>query len=265
MGRSHILVIEDDAGIRQGVVDALQIGGYATSEASDGRSGLELALTSEWDLLLLDLLLPPHCAGCGREGAVLCADCAKPLRRRLGEPAGVPIGLPALMPSGLVQLEWCAMFSGSVREAIHALKYRGERRLTGPLAVAMAERWLRAGVGSDLVTWVPVHETRRRERGFDQAEELARSLAGSLRLPVAACLERHQRTAAQHALDRQQRAASTAGVFQVRARARATVAGHWVLLVDDVLTTGATLAGCAAVLNAAGATAVSAITLARDR
>ena len=164
---------------------------------------------------LLDLLLPPHCAGCGREGAVLCADCAKPLRRRLGEPAGVPIGLPALMPSGLVQLEWCAMFSGSVREAIHALKYGGERRLTGPLAAAMAERWLRAGVGSDLVTWVPVHETRRRERGFDQAQELARSLTGSLRLPVAACLERHQRTAAQHALDRQQRAASTAGVFHV--------------------------------------------------
>ncbi|MCH8804531.1 MAG: response regulator transcription factor [Planctomycetes bacterium] len=58
MRRPHILVIEDDAGIRQGVVDALQIGGYATSEASDGRSGLELALTSEWDLLLLDLLLP---------------------------------------------------------------------------------------------------------------------------------------------------------------------------------------------------------------
>ncbi len=151
---------------------------------------------------LLDLLLPPHCPGCGQEGTLLCVRCSAPLRRRLEEPAGAPIGMPATMPPGLLQLEWCAMYSGSVRAALHALKYRGERRLAGPLAEALAERWLRVGRGGEVVTWVPVHTSRRRERGFDQAEVLARRMAAVLELPVAPLLERHQRTSAQHALGR---------------------------------------------------------------
>ena len=85
---------------------------------------------------------------------------ARPLRRRLYEPAGRPLGLPAAMPAGLVQVEWCATFSGPVRTAIHALKYRGERRLVEPLAAALAERWQRAGAGGDLLTWAPVHPSR---------------------------------------------------------------------------------------------------------
>jgi ComF family protein len=214
---------------------------------------------------LLDLLLPPVCPGCGHEGEILCERCRAPLYRRLAEPPGAPLGLPMSMPHGIVQLEWCATYSGSVREAIHALKYRGERRLAHPLASALAGRWRAAGRGAELVTWVPVHPSRRRERGFDQAEELARHMARALSLPVAPLLARSQRTAAQHALGQAQRASNTAGAFIAADGTRAHLDGRWVLVVDDILTTGATLAGCAAALSEAGALCVSAIALARDR
>lgn len=214
---------------------------------------------------LLDLILPPVCPGCRREGLVLCGACRGPFERRRDEPPGMPLGLPASLPAELLQLEWCAVFGGPVRAALHALKYAGERRLASPLAEALAERWKRAGRGGDLVAWVPVHRTRRRERGFDQAEDLARGMARLLDLPVAGCLERQRQTTAQHALGQAARLGNTSGAFTVSAAGRSLVGGRWVLLVDDVITTGATLAGCAEALLEAGAAAVSAITVARDR
>ena len=212
-----------------------------------------------------DLLLPPVCAGCGREGTPLCERCAAPLARRLEEPPGMPVGLLAPLPHGLVQLEWCGTFSGPVRDAIHALKYRGERRLGAVLAEAMAERWRRAGRGGEVLVPVPVHPSRRRERGFDQAEDLALACGRRLGLPSVAALERRQRTTAQHSLGRSERAANLGGAFMVRADRVAAVLGRWVVLVDDVSTTGATLSECAAALHVAGARAVSGLTVARDR
>jgi ComF family protein len=214
---------------------------------------------------LLDLLVPPRCPGCGLEGPVICGMCRRPLQRRLHEPPGGPLGMPAAMPAGLVQVEWCATFSGPARAAIHALKYRGERRLVEPLAVAMADRWRRAAAGGGLLTWVPVHPSRRRERGFDQAELLARAMAPLVGLPVVACLERRRHTTAQHSLGQLERAGNLAGVFAVPEVVRDHVTDRWVVVVDDVLTTGATLSGCANALLEAGAAAVSAITVARDR
>jgi ComF family protein len=214
---------------------------------------------------LLDLLLPPACAGCGREGTTLCSVCQRSLRRRRLEPPGAPLGLPVTMPSGLVQLEWCATYSGAVREAIRSLKYDGERRLVEPLAAALADRWARTSAGGEIVTWVPVHPTRRRERGFDQAEELAIAMAGTLGLPALRCLERRRQTVAQHSLGQAQRQDNIGGVFVVAAPAAARVRARWVVVVDDVMTTGSTLQGCADALLHAGATAVSAITVARDR
>lgn len=214
---------------------------------------------------ILDLLLPPDCPGCGREGEVLCRSCRSPLDRRLGEPPGVPLGLPADVPLGLVQLEWCSAFTGPTRRALHALKYDGERRLAAPLAEAMAVRWRAAGRGGNLLVPVPVHAQRRRERGFDQAEDLARACGRALGLPVVAALERRERTAAQHALGRQQRAVNVGGAFGLREGAAGGVAGRWVVLIDDITTTGASLSGCAAALYAVGALAVSALTVARER
>lgn len=195
----------------------------------------------------------------------MCRECLAHLARRRDEPVGVPLGLAVAQPAGLVQLEWCCAYSGPARAALHALKYDGELRLVEPLAEQLAARWARAGVGGDVLVPVPVHAARLRQRGFDQAELLARAAGRKLNLPVAQALERAAKTAAQHALSRRARAANVGGAFVVRPAARRAVAGRWVVLVDDVVTTGATFSGCAQALYAAGATAVSAIALARER
>lgn len=211
----------------------------------------------------LDAAFPATCAGCGREGAPICDTCLPALDARLGRPGGVLIGMPVDLPYPVLQLEWCAPFLGVVRDALHAIKYRGERRLAGPLGAAVARRWERAGAGGDLIAPVPVHATRARQRGYDQAQLIAEEAARGLALPCARLLERHVETVAQFDLDRRQRATNVQGAF--RLVTPQSLAGRWVVLVDDVMTTGATLAACATVLMDAGADGVSAVTVARER
>ncbi len=217
---------------------------------------------------LLDLALPPSCSGCGREGAPLCAGCLPALDARAGLPGGTPIGLPADIPMPLLQLEWCAPYAGPVRAALHDLKYAGEQRLAEPLGAAVARRWAAVGVGAEVLVPVPVHAERERQRGYDQAALIAAVAARDLALPVVRALERGRATVAQFELGRDERASNVAGAFRVRRPDRTTsptIGGRWVLLVDDVVTTGATLAACGAALTAAGAFAVSAIAVARER
>ena len=218
---------------------------------------------------LLDVAFPAVCPGCGREGAPICDACRPALDVRLERPAGVPIGLPSDLPAPLLQLEWCAPFSGVVRRALHELKYGGETRLSGPLGAAVARRWARAGAGGDLIVPVPVHAERRRRRGYDQAELIAAVAAWDLALPMAALLQRARATTAQFDLDRRGRATNVAGAFVLRLGAEhlgpKPLRGRWIVLVDDVVTTGATLAACAESLLAGGALGVSAITVARER
>jgi len=220
----------------------------------------------------LDLAFPARCPGCGAEGQAICADCLPALDARLGLPAGIPIGLPSDVPPLLLQLEWCAPFTGLVRSALHQLKYSGEQRLAIPLGEAIARRWQRAGVGGDVLVPVPVHADRARRRGYDQAELIARAAGIALSLPCAPILERARATIAQFDLDRSERATNVAGAFRlkprpglVRGHGDAPPRGSWVVLVDDVVTTGATLAACAEPLLAAGAVGVSAVTVARER
>ena len=214
---------------------------------------------------VLDLLLPPTCPGCGREGQAICLACLAHMSRRLDEPAGMPIGLASTQPAGVVQLEWCASFNGPARASVHALKYDGELRLVGPLSDLMASRWRHSGIGGDILVPVPVHAQRRRQRGFDQAELLARGVGERLSLPVVPALERSARTMAQHQLGRRARQSNVSQAFGVAPRYAGEVRDRWLLLIDDVVTSGATLAGCARALYEAGAFAVSALTLARER
>jgi ComF family protein len=227
-----------------------------------------MALARTVPARILDLAFPARCPGCGTEGSPICDECLPGLHARLERPAGIPIGLPSDVPPPLVQLEWCAPFSGLVRRALHELKYTGETRLAKPLGNAVARRWRRAGAGGDLLVPVPVHADRRRRRGYDQAELIAIAAAADLRLPAAPILERNRATTAQFDLDRASRATNVSGAFRLRSPPpgrRRPLAGRWVVLVDDVVTTGATLSACADVLLDAGAVCVSAITVARER
>jgi predicted amidophosphoribosyltransferase len=225
---------------------------------------------------VLDLALPAVCPGCRREGAPICEGCLPALDARLDQPAGVPIGLPSNVPPPLLQLEWCAPFGGVVRRALHELKYGGETRLARPLGEAVARRWRRVGAAGNLLVPVPVHADRRRRRGYDQAELIAAVAAAALRLPMAPLLSRERSTIAQFDLDRRRRATNVAGAFGLVPGATklapgavevgtGPLAGWWVVLVDDVVTTGATLAACAQPLLAGGAIGVSAVTVARER
>ncbi len=228
-----------------------------------------IATISRLSSAALDLALPASCAGCGLEGRALCNSCVTDLDVRLSRPPGVPIGLPSPAPAPLLQLEWCAPYSGAVRRAIHALKYRGERRLAEPFGAAIARRWRAAGVGGDVLVPVPADAERVRARGYDQARLIAAVTARELGLPAADLVVRTRATAAQFDLDRSARFGNLGDAFALRPAATgpgsATVRDAWIILVDDVVTTGATLSGCAAALLDGGALGVSAITVARER
>jgi predicted amidophosphoribosyltransferase len=132
----------------------------------------------------LDLALPAVCAGCEREGAALCEECETALDARLELPPGTPIGLPGDVPAGLAQIEWCASFTGVPRRALHRLKYAGDRRLAEPLGRAVGRRWARAGAGGDAFAPVPASPDRVRDRGYDQADLIARAAGRDANLPV---------------------------------------------------------------------------------
>ncbi len=214
----------------------------------------------------LDLALPAACAGCGREGQALCRECGPAFDVRLQAEPGVPIGLPADIPVPLVQLEWCAPFTGVPRRALHALKYAGERRIAPVVGAAVGRRWARAGAGGEVLVPVPASPDRVRERGYDQAALIAAEAGRRLRLPVMPALERTRDTAAQFDLDRVARASNLGGAFRTASGIGPdAIERRWIVLVDDVVTTGATLAECATALLGAGALAVSAVAAARER
>ncbi|HLZ24653.1 MAG TPA: ComF family protein [Ktedonobacterales bacterium] len=213
---------------------------------------------------LLDLLFPPRCVACGTAGAMLCASCLArtrtpepPLCARCGQvllvgERGLCLACGAGRgPVALEIIRAAAMHEGPVREAVLALKYRGQRRLAQPLGDVLAGAVTRLDMRPDVIVPVPLHATRKRQRGYNQAELLARRCARRLRLPFEpALLVRTRATPPQVGLSGAERHANVAGAFAVTSPARvaALLTGKRVLLLDDVTTTGSTLDAAAAAL-----------------
>jgi ComF family protein len=152
------------------------------------------------------------------------------------------------------------------RALVHALKYRGWEAVAGPMAARMAAMELgpEAAVEADLVVPVPVSAARMRERGYNQAELLARGFARRTGRTLAAeLLERTHAAGSQTALHPAERRANVARAFAVPAGRAAELRGEHVIVVDDVWTTGATSLACVGALLAAGARVASVVTFAR--
>lgn len=207
----------------------------------------------------------PLCEGCWlalpRHGAAVCP-CGQVLFSASGPPCGrCRRGLAPFTRGASL-----GPYEGPLRAVIHELKYRGRRHAARRLAreLAAQEAVRRAMSGADTLVPVPLHPRRLRQRGFNQAELLARELARCLGGAVApGALVRRVDTAAQAGLTAAKRRANVRGAFACRRRA--LVAGRVVVLVDDVYTTGATARACAQVLREAGAKEVRVLTVARVR
>ncbi|MGA2878279.1 MAG: ComF family protein [Bryobacteraceae bacterium] len=151
-------------------------------------------------------------------------------------------------------------YEDELRKLIHLFKYGRVQTLSGPLGRLLV-RALPREQSFDVIVPMPLHWRKRWQRGFNQAELLAREVGGRTHTPVANALRRVRNTASQAGLTSAKRRENVSGSF--RARKRAALDGRSVLLIDDVMTTGATAASCARALKRGGARQVTLLTLAR--
>jgi ComF family protein len=233
---------------------------------------------------LLDLVLPPVCLACdkliaaGDTSRLVCRRC-----RNLLRPPPAPIcmrcGAPRLRTGREVadvcgECERWPAFITCARSAfllhppadriVHQIKYRGWRALGAVMGAALVHvQQPPAMRAASVVVAVPTTRSRIRERGYNQAELIAHAFARQSDLPLVHWLERAPAASSQTTLQPAKRAANVAGAFRLRSGAEKAVQNANVLLVDDVLTTGATVSECAETLATAGAASVCVLTYAR--
>jgi competence protein ComFC len=217
---------------------------------------------------LADMFYPEICVGCERRSSdVLCRACFEALPL-VGSPVCGRCGLPTAFATfvceecknvdfGFESASAPLKYDGVGKEIVHALKYRGYKKVVGKLATPLMLQALGEG-RFDVVVPVPLHPSRLRKRGFNQAELLARGVAERINATVSAKLKVVRSTRDQVELSAAQRRANVAGAYRAGEPLRGKV-----LLVDDVFTTGATMSACATTLTHAGADEVHALSLCR--
>ncbi|MDD2605384.1 MAG: ComF family protein [Desulfobacterales bacterium] len=244
----------------------------------------------QWGRALLDALFPLRCGACNTwlDGAtedplsrLLCPDCRAsldliegPICPLCGQPFASDAigdhlcGTCLAHPPVYAMARSAGIYGPPLKTLIHNLKYRDQRRMARPLGELLyrtfRRHWRHRTV--DLIIPVPLHPRRLRERGFNQVQFMLRRwpqlFPASAAVPMADdILVRVRHTASQAGLDRGDRQRNMHGAFRVRRPE--TVTGRAVLVVDDVMTTGATVAACAAALTGSGARRVDVLTLAR--
>ena len=224
---------------------------------------------------VVDAVFPARCAGCSQAGQRFCKACLSALAylpRPVCERCGYPVQGQAgrlcaacrqASPSALSGIRSVAFFEGPLQQALHSLKYKRDIILADTLARLLYDAWVGHPVPGDVVMPIPLSPQRLRERGYNQAGLLARGFAELAGLPYTfRGAVRVRNTTSQVGLSAAQRRENMGGAFS---GAVGRVAGRAVILVDDVCTTGSTLAACAEALTAAGAASVWGFTLARAR
>ena len=219
---------------------------------------------------LVDLLLPPRCGACRAIGSWLCERCRAAIRH-LEEPTCPRCGVELefarkscacrVRLKALSRLRSAVAYEGPIELAVKRFKYDGWRRLARPLALLLSERLVVEGLSAHWVLAVPLHPSRQRQRGFNQAELLAHELRSGMALgKPPGELVRTRPTPPQVGHDRLWRLENVRGAFAWHG---ADLAGRSVLVVDDVATTGATIEACAVALRASGSGPITGASVAR--
>ena len=196
---------------------------------------------------MLEWLFPRKCVLCRKllqkEETDLCRAC------RVDQPE-YPFGKKKVPHIAQLTAVW--IYEGDVRRSIHRYKFGGARHYAEVYGRLLAMRILRDLPQADVITWVPISRQRLRKRGYDQVELLAKAVGGELSIPTVKLLEKFRDNRANSGLKTPaERRANVLGVYKVPEGAE--TCGKRVLLLDDIVTTGATASECARVLLTAGA------------